>query len=206
VNEHRAFVAHVGLTLAVVWAARLGLGAAFERMGVGPRLRAGLVSALCLLILGGHAVAVHVRNQVYRTQESFWRDVTEKSPGNPRGWMNWAIELLKRERFEPGEAALRRSLALDPGNPDVHVNLGVLLAGLRGDAAGAELHFRRALELSGGDRPAPYDFYARFLIDQGRIAEALPLLTRSLQIAPGGERARRTLAELQASGAIRLAP
>jgi hypothetical protein len=197
VNDHRAFVANIGLTLAVVWAARLALGAAFERWNVAARLRVASAAALCLVALGGHAVAVHFRNRVWRTDETLWADVAVKSPRNPRGWMNYGIALMKREETERGEAAFLRALDLDPTNPDLHVNLGILAGSVRGDAATAERHFQRALEL-GGDRPAPYDFYARFLIDQDRAGEAIPLLARSLELAPGGQRALRTIAELQA--------
>lgn len=196
-NEHRAFVAHIGLTLAVTWAARLALRDAFARRELRPSLRKAGAFACCGVVLGSHAIGVHVRNRVWRTDESLWADVTAKSPQNGRAWMNYGVALMARARWQPAKAAFERAEQLTPGYSYVAVNLGVLTGSL-GDVAAAERHFKRGLELGPADKVA-YDYYARWLVKQGRAEEAIPLLEKALGLAPSDEAVRGLLMDLRAA-------
>lgn len=201
INEHRPFVAYIGLVLAVVWAARLALDAAARRWTGARRARA-VAPLACALVLLAHAVGVHARNRVWRTDETLWADVTTKSPHNGRAWMNYGVALMARARWQPAKEAFERALLLVPTYHLVPVNLGVLAAAT-GDDASAERHFRRAIQL-GPATPDVYDFYARFLIRKGRGAEAAPLLERALAVAPADVAAATMLRELR--GAPSTAP
>jgi tetratricopeptide (TPR) repeat protein len=75
-------------------------------------------------------------------------------------------------------AALESALAHSRVNADVvewAETLAAEIAARRGDPAAAERHFRSALALDSRD-PYLLAAYADFLIDQGRAAEAIPLL------------------------------
>jgi Flp pilus assembly protein TadD len=197
INEHRAFVANIGLALAVVWAARLLLLAAFERWNPSPRARVAIPVAVCVAVLGAHAVGVHVRNRVWRSAESLWADVTAKSPGNGRAWMNYGVALMADARWAEAKAAFERSRQLNPAYPHVEVNLGIV-TGATGDAAQAELHFRRAL-LLGPSEPVAHFYFARWLVQRGRGGEAIPLLERAMQLAPADPLAPLLLLDVYAA-------
>lgn len=194
-NEHRVFLPFIGLVLAVVWGARLAWEAAAVRFraarGVSGRV---FPVTLCLLILVAHALGTYTRNEVWRTGESLWKDVTEKSPGNGRGWMNYGVALMARGDLAGARACFDRALPLLPTYSTLQVNLGVVHAAL-GEQEAAARYFARALELAPG-QPDSHFFYARWLVDRGRGPEALEHLDTALRLAPASETAdalRRSL-------------
>jgi len=195
-NEHRPFLAYMGLSLAVVWAAWLALDAALDRWRAPAAVRTALPATLCARGLAAHAVGVHVRNRVWRTHESLWADVTAKSPENGRAWMNYGVALMANGAAEPARSAFLRAQQLTPGYSYVEVNLGVL-EGWVGNGPAAERHFRRALELGPSD-PASHEYYAGWLVKQGRAPEALPLYEAAVRVAPGAAGPRARVMELRA--------
>ena len=84
-NDHRMFFPFVGLALAVFWSLRLWLFRKTARLTINQPWIRGTVAALAV-VLCTEAVGTHVRNNVWHTEESLWRDVTIKSPQNGRGW------------------------------------------------------------------------------------------------------------------------
>jgi Flp pilus assembly protein TadD len=182
-NEHRVFLPFIGLILAVVWGARLVWEALAEDTARSRTPRRALPVAVCVLILAAHAVGTHARNEVWKTGESLWKDVTEKSPGNGRGWMNYGVALMARGDLQGARACFDRALPLLPYYSTLQVNLGVVHSAL-GDQETAERHFERALELAPG-HPDSHYFYARWLADRGRGPEALEHLDAAIRLAPG---------------------
>jgi tetratricopeptide (TPR) repeat protein len=100
----------------------------------------------------------------------------------------------------PAEAAQRldEALRLDPRNVAAHVNLGNLHDD-RGDRAGAEAEYRRALALSEENPAALYDLGV-LLLESGRAPEAKTLLRRYAALKPDDAEAARRLREAEASG------
>jgi Flp pilus assembly protein TadD len=197
VNEHRIFLPYVGLTLAVVWAARLWLGKRLARWTAGPGPRWAAPAAVCGLILAGHAAGAHARNATWRTSESLWADVTTKSPLNGRAWMNYGLALMRRGEYPGAKAAFERAQPLTPSYSFLEVNIGIL-NGAMGDQQAAEAHFRRALELE-ADQPGSHYFYARWLVQRGRSPEAIPHLQEVVRLSPADEPARRLLLDLSSA-------
>jgi Tfp pilus assembly protein PilF len=194
VNEHRPFLALIGLVLASVWAARLGWrDFVARRPGLGRGVRAA-PAALCVALLAAHAVGDHRRNETWRDGESLWRDVTEKSPGNGRGFMNYGLALMSRADYAGARASFAQAQALTPNYYVLAINQGVL-AGATGDAAQAEVHFKRAVELE-PNLPDPHFYYGRWLVDRGRGPEALPSLERAVRLTPGFDAASSLLMDL----------
>ena len=168
-NEHRIFFAYIGLVLAV---AAVGVRAS----------RAGGTPALLVIILAAHLIGTHQRNEIWRSEDTLWADVVVKSPNNGRGWMNYGLTRMSRGAYGEAARAFERAAALTPNYWILEINRGVL-AGAVGDQIAAEQHFRRALELS-PDANAHF-FYARWLAERGRTAEALPHVREAVRLSPG---------------------
>lgn len=169
-NDHRMFFPFVGLALAVVWGVRLLL---IVHPGWVRAAVAGMV-----LVLAAEAVGTHQRNNVWRTEESLWRDVTEKSPQNGRGLMNYGLVLMARGDYAGALSYLERAQVYTPNYSTLEINLGVANAGLRRGGE-AQRHFERALALA-PDTPDSYFFYARWLHAVGQAPRAASLLETAL--------------------------
>jgi tetratricopeptide (TPR) repeat protein len=184
-NDHRMFFAFVGLTLAVVWAVLLASGEDRRSLAVA----AAVVLAVC-------AYGTYERNRVWRTEESLWRDVTEKSPANGRGFMNYGLSLL--EKGDPGGALemFNRALPLTPGYSLLHINIAIADGQLGRDAE-AEQHFREALKLEPGDS-ASYYYFARWLSQKGTPGPAVAMLERGVEKNPSDMLCRTLLVQLHA--------
>ena len=182
VNDHRTFLAYIGLVLAVSWAAGLGIQrhrALFER-STAARVALGCAAAALLL---GHAWGAHQRNQVWATPASLWYDATLKSPANPRALMNYGLTQMEQGNLSGALDYYNRALALAPSYAYLRVNLGILYAA-QGKPVEAEDQFRSALSLA-PNLPEPYYYYARFLVNQGRPSEARSALAAALALSPG---------------------
>ena len=177
-NDHRMFFPFVGLSLAVTVAA----ARAFPRFVAAQSLRSAVAPAIVAAVLLGETAGVHARNQVWHSEESLWRDVTQKSPGNGRGWMNYGVTLMARGDYAGSVAAFNRALPLTPNYHLLEINLGVAYGGL-GQAAEAERHFLRAISLQPADWRS-HLHYARWLAGVGRGPDALAHARLSREINP----------------------
>lgn len=172
-NDHRMFFPFVGLVFAVAWAGALAL----FRRPLGGSARTVVAAGLaCLLLLC--ALGTHRRNEVWKTEESLWRDVTWKSPRNGRGLMNYGLTLMARGDYTGALSSFQSALAYTPNYSLLHINLGIACGALNRDAE-AESHFRRALELAPGDGGALY-YFGRWLHSKGREREASAALRVSI--------------------------
>jgi tetratricopeptide (TPR) repeat protein len=198
-NEHRVFLPYIGLILAAVWGARLLLA---ERIR-----RAGSVAALCVAVLVSLALGTYVRNRAWLTTEGLWADVTAKSPGNGRGWMNYGTALMARGEYTKARDCYERAALLTPNYWTLETNRGIVEDAL-GNPAAAEPHFKRAIEL-GPRQPDTHYFFARWLARTGRGREATEHLETALRLSPGAAPPRNLLMDLRAAigdapGAARL--
>jgi len=173
VNEHRLFFPLMGAAAAFVWTAELIV----RRWPQAHRL------AYSILVIAALALAygTHVRNEAWRTEETLWRDVTEKSPRNGRGWMNYGLTQMEVGRYIAAREAFDRAARFTPSFWTLEINRGIVAAAL-GDNVAAEQHFRRALELH-PDRNAHF-YYGRWLLRRGRGTEAEPHLAEAARLAP----------------------
>jgi len=136
-------------------------------------------TALCIVIVAALMAAAIVRTQVWRSDETLWREAVAESPGKVRPRIQLARSLAPPDALrvlqdarqlapdDPGVAAetgrtllgagnpaaalseFGRALALDPRNADNYNNRGVALAAL-GQNQAARQDFERALQLSPG--------------------------------------------------------
>jgi Flp pilus assembly protein TadD len=189
-NDHRTFLPYIGLVVAAGGAASLVLRKRWLDSPFSRRAVAGLV----VLFLCGNAYGTYERNQVWRTEETLWRDVVTKSPGNARGLMNYGLTLMEKGDYTDALRYYRQAQAIAPRYSILFVNLAIA-EGATGLDTEAERDFREALRLA-PDRPDSRTYYAKWLLKQSRLGEALALATEAVELAPGDVMARDLLAEV----------
>ena len=69
---------------------------------------------VALLAVGGNAVGTYERNKVWRSEETLWRDVTEKSPANGRGLMNYGLTQMAQGKYAEAKQLFDRAAGLQP--------------------------------------------------------------------------------------------
>jgi len=193
-NDHRTFLPYVGLMLSVCGLIpqalrRLKQNPAFS----GPVFDAVViaVAATCLL---AYSYGTYQRNRVWKTEASLWKDVTEKSPRNGRGLMNYGLVLMGNGDYQGAATYFNRALELTPNYSYLHINLGVLHAAM-GKPVEAEQYFRNAVSYDPG-YPGSYYYYARFLKSIHRAAEAAGLLEKALALASADLNVRHLLMDI----------
>ncbi len=173
-NDHRMFFPFVGLALSACWTAALVLYR-------GPVSRLA-VASVCALLLAGCGYGTILRNRVWRTEESLWRDVTLKSPHNGRGLMNYGLTLMAKGDYPDALDYFQRASVRAPNYSSLEINLGIVNGALH-NTAEAEKHFLRALQLAPAEA-SPRFFYARWLRENGRVQEAAQHLRIAVQLNP----------------------
>ena len=187
-NDHRMYFPFVGLAFAICWA-----GALSFRKHPLPR---PAIAGICALLLAALAWGSHERNKVWNTEESLWLDVTQKSPANGRGLMNYGLTQMGAGRYQLALEYFNRANSLTPNYYFLEINLGVAYGGLR-NGAEAEKHFRRAIELAPAEAVPKY-FYARWLNSVGRTSEAIANLSLAVEQNPSNLDVRYLLMQIYA--------
>ena len=147
--------------------------------------------------MAGYAAGSHVRNRTWLTGETLWADVTAKSPGNGRAWMNYGTALMARGAYAEARQCYERAAPLTPNYWALETNRAIVEDAL-GSPAVAETHFRRAIEL-GPMQPDTHFFFARWLARAGRGPEAVQHLESALRLSPGAAAPRGLLMDLLAA-------
>jgi protein O-mannosyl-transferase len=193
-NDHRLYFPFVGLALSVSWAIARGI---YSRRPIAkPALIAGALG--CVVLFTGMLWATRVRNEVWRTDESLWLDVTIKSPRNGRGLMNYGLTQMERGDFRKALDYFNRAAVFNPAYAFLEINRGIANGGLNQDAA-AEEHFRRAIALAPNSAECHY-FYGRWLRQKGRVPSATAEIERAIEINPDHMPSRYLSMQIYAGG------
>jgi tetratricopeptide (TPR) repeat protein len=189
VNEHRPYLANLGLALL----AAVALAELAPRL-IGRRAAAGLAAAV-LVALAALTVA---RNHVWTDDLTLWRDVVAKAPHNGRAHLNYGLALMARGRNDEALAEYEQCARLWPGYSYCYINRSVLYR--------QRQDFGRALaDLDHAARLTPTLFWVPYFRgytyqEMGRLADAERAYARALAISPRFAEARyrraRTLADL----------
>lgn len=158
-NDHRMYAPYVGIALIAAVLAQKKL------------LRVLFTLSLPLLAYG-----TTLRNEVWRTDKGLWEDVVRKRPRNARAWLNLGVCLLQENRPIEAYAAMQESKKLEDSYIYLELNLAIACQHLKRFAE-AEHHFKRGTRLDPGG--SPLYAYGMFLMERGRLKEAVPLLVES---------------------------
>lgn len=189
-NDHRLFFPYVGLVPAVCWLIYVLLSTIRKKITSKKIFSAAIIFA-GVLFLSAYAYGTRQRNKVWATDETLWKDVTEKSPDNPRGLMNYGLVLMARADYVGAEKYFTKGIQRWPYYAYLHINMGIL-KGATDRPAEAEMYFKNAISYR-GDLPECYYYYAEFLQKQNRTDEAIPMLIKTLQLSQAHTLARYQL-------------
>jgi protein O-mannosyl-transferase len=180
-NDHRVFFPYVGLGISVVWTIALIL-IKYEKQIVESAIAKWGIPVLASLIIVGFAFWTRERNEVWKTEESLWYDVTIKSPGNGRGLMNYGVIKMGQGKYQEAEVYYEKAVELTPRYGTLQTNLGILKNALNKPIE-AEMHFRKGVEYDPSN-PASHYFYATYLNGKNRLAEAATYLETAVRLSP----------------------
>lgn len=106
---------------------------------------------------------------------------------NESAWYGLGRCYYSQSSFAEAEQAFRYALHLDPADLRARMNLALTLEMLN-QPAKADQEYRSAIALANTDPHTdqwPYLNYASFLLEEGKAADAIPLLEKAIAIAPG---------------------
>jgi len=189
------FLPFIGLSLAVTSAAALAAEWLLSHRALAFANKP-VSAAVCLAILGAYGAGAHVRNKVWLTDETLWYDVTQKSPRNGRGLMNYGLTQMEKGQYPRALQYFERALEYTPNYSYLHINLGITRGALNEHAL-AEAHFQRAIALAQGDA-LPRFYYGRYLKTRGRTGESIEQLRTAIMRNPLQTDARALLMQTYA--------
>ena len=180
-NDHRMFFPFVGLAMFITWAIFTKLWRFHDEIYVNRMYRI-IIMGVMAVILGGHYVGVKTRTEVWDNGKSLWLDVTQKSPENGRGWMNYGLRLMNEADYTGAMEAYDKALEYSPKYSYLYTNIAICQNAM-GNTEEAERNYKLALQY-GYYSHKPYYYYAVFLRNQNRNAEAVAMINKSLELAP----------------------
>lgn len=125
----------------------------------------------------------------FRTAIEYFLQAIEKDPTYALAYVGLAdsyllSELLPaRERYPKAKAAALKALEIDGTLGEAHASLAAIKNWYDFDWLGAEMEFRRAIELS-PNYPTAHHWYGEFLANLGRFEESVAEYQRALEIDP----------------------
>lgn len=186
-NDHRVYFSNVALSFALVYAIYLTLNY-FRGKGKKPGQDISVSNnpifiGLCAIIILANAFGTYQRNEVWENSNTLWKDVTLKSPRNPRGLMNYGLTLVEEQPWL-AMAYYDASHEMQPIYVYLHINYGVLKSRLGYPSRDIEYHYEKALFHNYPGNPDPYFYYSNWLLSKYRIAEAKIACKQALEISP----------------------
>ncbi len=191
-NDHRMFFPFIGLFIAAI----SGIILAVNKYKIVQQNQTKILIVMVLLFIG-HAYGTTHRNKIWNSRESLWLDVTEKSPKNERGLMNYGLTQMEKGNYKTALKYYNKALEIEPEYYSLHINLGILY-GVTNHHQKAEEHFKFAINLSSFSSE-PEFFYGRYLAQQKRYDEALLYIKKAIQKSPNSTKPKELLAQITKS-------
>ena len=157
---------------------------------------AGMGFVLCA-VCAGAAVTV-VRVQDFRSTESIWRQTLRVEPESLYAKSNLAVEMIAQRRLDEAERMLLDIKVVEPGFPQLDVQMG-LVAFRRGDfAAAAEFYLAQARSPRG--KPRDYAYAGYSLMRDGQNDAGQRALGEALSLDPDNPEALNFVGSLLSAG------
>jgi Flp pilus assembly protein TadD len=178
--DRYTYVPLVGLFVALCWE----LPALFARARVATAVAAGTVA----ITLG---VSAHAQTGYWRDSVTLFQHALRVTTNNAVAESNLGRAFLERGDLDAALLHAREVIRIEPGAPDGHFNLGVILEKVdRVDEAAAA--YGDAIRIAPGQAPAHLNL-GIILARAGRIEEAAVQLKEAVRIDPESFRARNNL-------------
>jgi protein O-mannosyl-transferase len=177
--------------VAVVLLSVLGIRALVRWLDAPNGVGTAIIAALALTFL----VMTARRNEVYRSTLTFWQDIVDKRPDNPRARIGLGFTLQRQGRSREGLPHIEEAVRLAPGNSHAHYSLGSILESL-GRADEAIPHFEEAIRLYPQNAHAHYS-YGRAMMRRGFLEQADQHFEAALRSQPSLTQARSALENLR---------
>jgi len=191
-NDHRMMYPFVGLAFAVVWTLATLFYKYFDLVMNSYWLKNLIISLMAIIIIG-HSFGVMNRVEVWDNGKNLWYDVTQKSPKNGRGLMNYGLQLMAEAKYKEALNYYYKAAQLMPYYSYLFTNMAIAQNALD-SLPQAEVNFKKAINLA----PLSYNgyyFYAIFLRDKNRNDEAVRQFLNVVDLAPQFIFARYALME-----------
>ncbi len=133
----------------------------------------------------------------------YFQQAIERDPGYALGYAGVADSYIvlgahghlpTQEAFPRARAAAQKALAMDDNLAEAHTSLGSVKTFYDWDWPGAEIEFKRAIELNPNYATA-YHWYSHYLVAVGRLDDAVAAIKRARELDPFGVTINIWLAE-----------
>ena len=169
VNEHRLYLASIGVVWVVLWY--------LQQQERAPSWR--LLGVVFLLVSG---ILTWQRNAVWLDETSLWRDAVQRAPDMFRAQSNLGLAYYQNGALDSALIVYQRAIELNPNYSKTWNNLGLVYEGL-GQYPRAAAAYAKALTLR-ADLAGTYGNLGRLLASRGDAAPAEDHLNRALQLDP----------------------
>ena len=164
-------------------------------------IAAGVVAILAAMVVKAKVPEVELAQGTHLVQQSEWdaalphlRKAVAARPNNAEGHGLLGYCLSHMDQDQEAQSEYERSLAIDPDQDWVQVDLALMLVGK--DDARAALLLEKGIRTVAPDAEN-YKFYARALKATGKMDEALEAYRRAYRLNIGDKETERELSELQ---------
>lgn len=197
-NDHRPFIPYIGFTIAFVFLIYYAIEKYKQTFFSNSMIQLSFLLLIAFFTLA-NAYGVYQRNNVWKTEENLWYDVSIKSPKNGRGLMNYGLTLMGRGDYVGAEKQFLKAVEFTPTYSHLYTNLGILYSATNRPEL-AEDNFKKSIQYKANYNLNAGYFYADFLIKQKRADEAIPLLKDVLNSLPNHEPSKILLAKAETEG------
>jgi protein O-mannosyl-transferase len=180
-NDHRPFFGYIGLVLTVVnlFAVVVIRRNEFEFT---KKLSLTTLAILPCLLIVAHGLGAYNRNNVWGSEETLWKDASEKCPKSGRIWMNYGLTLMRRGEYNGALNAFTKAKEFSPYYSYLYINFGILKNAM-GKTAEAETDFLTGIQY-GPNSPDGFKFYADYLLRNKRLKQADSICNIGLRLSP----------------------
>ncbi|MEQ1665795.1 MAG: tetratricopeptide repeat protein, partial [Bdellovibrionales bacterium] len=163
VNDHRAFIGYLGLTIPLIVALDYFIKNYFK-----------WATSLILILITTYSIQTFLRAQIWQSNQKIWIDTVEKNKGSVRALNNLAADYIGEGRYLEAQNLLQQCLEKTTSYAMCYINLGVVSASLGFDEQ-AEKYFSLSVKIDDTRLNSRYR-WAIFLSARGFIDRPIQLL------------------------------